>query len=128
MSETTQSLPQSVIDEAWSEFVYPRAAVGDLSHPSAQSGFMRAMRVIQQWATEHDAYWAQVYDRGIASSMVQAQKQVDREATEIRQQDPDRYGEGKADGLERAGTVLHRRAADVLENPVKFAGEAAADV
>ena len=46
----SQSLPQSVIDEAWSEFVYPRAAVGDLAQPHPQSAFTRAMRVIEQWA------------------------------------------------------------------------------
>lgn len=41
---------QRVQDEAWSEYVYPRAAVGDLSDPNPQSAFMRAARVFRQWA------------------------------------------------------------------------------
>jgi len=48
-------LPQAVIDEAWSEFVYPRAAVGDLARPAQMGGFTRAMRVVAQWADRHVA-------------------------------------------------------------------------
>jgi hypothetical protein len=59
MSETTtESLPDLVVDEAWSEYVYPRAAVGDLSHPSEHSGFVRAMRVLRKWANDHDEFWS----------------------------------------------------------------------
>lgn len=57
-SEATESLPDLVIDEAWSEYVYPRAAVGDLSHPSEHSGFVRAMRVLRKWANDHDEFWS----------------------------------------------------------------------
>ena len=53
MSE--QSVPDSVIAEAWSEFIYPRAAVGDLARPHPQSGFTRAMRVVQQWVDKRAA-------------------------------------------------------------------------
>lgn len=49
-----QILPDSVIDEAWSEFVYPRAAV-DLARPSHLDGFNRAMRVVAQWAASRAA-------------------------------------------------------------------------
>lgn len=129
MTDPKQSLPQSVIDEAWSEYLYPRAAVEGLSHPQPTSGFVRAMRVIQQWATEHDAYWSQVYDHGITSALEHAQQRVDQEAKEIRHRsDVDRYGEGKADGLERAGTVLSRCAAAVRDHPVKFSQGGVSDV
>lgn len=52
------SLPNVVIDEAWAEYVYPRAAIGELSEPHPQSGFTRAMRVLKNWATEHDKFWS----------------------------------------------------------------------
>jgi hypothetical protein len=40
------TIPEADVAEAWSEFVYPRAAVGDLSEPHPHSGFMRAIRAL----------------------------------------------------------------------------------
>jgi hypothetical protein len=65
---TINQLPQAVIDEAWSEFVYPRAPVGDLARPSQLGGFNRAMRVVAQWvdrrvAAELDRLADEMYER-----------------------------------------------------------------
>lgn len=80
--ETKQSLPQIVIDEAWSEYLYPRAAVGDLSHPSEHGGFVRAMRVIQQWATEHDAWWKAASATAERSALERAALELERRANQ----------------------------------------------
>jgi hypothetical protein len=58
--ETPQSLPNSVIAEAWSEFLYPRSAVGDLRDPRPESGFTRAMRVVEQWVAKRDGQTSDV--------------------------------------------------------------------
>lgn len=82
MTDEKQSLPQIVIDEAWSEFLYPRSAVGELAQPSPHSGFVRAVRVFQKWVTEHDQYWSAVYDGGRASELELMAHDFARRATE----------------------------------------------
>jgi hypothetical protein len=60
--EKPEALPQFIVDEAWSKFVYPRAAIGELSLPPEQGAFMRAARVFRQWAREHDTFWSGLVD------------------------------------------------------------------
>jgi hypothetical protein len=41
-------VPDRVMHEAWSEYLYPRAPVLELASPSSLSGFSRAMTVIRR--------------------------------------------------------------------------------
>lgn len=78
-----QSLPDSVIAEAWSEYLYPRSAVGDLRDPNPQSGFTRAMRVLQQWATEHDDWWSHANREAVRVTRGQIRKAMATLAADV---------------------------------------------
>lgn len=106
-ADKPDALPQIVIDEAWVEYVYPRAAVGELSDPHPQSGFVRAMRVLKRWATEHDELW---------SGLVELTEQREREsvAAEL----------GRlADEMERSPKHLPVTAEDVRARATQLRGD-----
>jgi hypothetical protein len=109
-----QSLPDSVIGEAWSEFLYPRAAVGDLAEPHPQSGFTRAVRVFQGWATEHDAYWHSVADAGLASQRTQIRNAMQPLIERIRSV---ATAHSDPDDVARAAAELMSEFADSLIDP-----------
>ena len=78
-----EALPQCIVDEAWIEFVYPRVAVGELDRPHEQSGFMRAVRVFQQWARQHDEFWSGLVELNERRGRELAAAELESLATEM---------------------------------------------
>lgn len=102
---TDITIPEEAIAEAWSEFVYPRPAVGDLSDPHPHSGFMRAIhalntrlpvivaaeleRIADEISDDHKPpphpYWVERNDDGsVSADMVRQIDRIEARAAELR--------------------------------------------